>query len=306
MSRALVAVAFVVSCSTLAAAQVPTVTPTPGTIVRLELKPLTKTISVGEFANYTATGFDAAGVSKNMTQKVDYASSNPDVAEAPNVDGNKGRVNAIAPGVVTITASDPVTGVSTTDTGGVSGTLTVQGALVSIAVKPLEKNAAVGDVVTYTATGFLSDGNTKNMTQKVVYASSDTSVAVCPNAEGNKSQVQAVGAGTAIISAVDPVTEIATTAEGEGILTVRIPGATATGRTPTPTPRTTPTLCGDPNGSGDVTVTDGVLVLSAAAGLDTACTPAICDVNGSGAVSVTDGIVLLRIAAGLGATLDCP
>lgn len=304
-SLAFIAAALIVLSASRAGAQVPTVTPTPGTIVRLELKPLTKTISVGEFANYTATGFDAQGVSKNMTQKVDYTSSDPTVAEAPNADGNKGRVNGLKPGVVTISASDPLTGVSTTDQGGVSGTLTVQGALVAITLKPLEKNAAVGDTVQYTATGQLEGGDTKNLTQKVIYASSDTSVAICPNAEPNKAQVQAVGVGTAIITATDPVTEISTTAEGSSTLTVRVPGATATGRTPTPTPRGTPTVCGDPNASGTVTVTDGVEVLSAAAGLPTGCTDAVCDVDGSGAVTVTDGVLVLRFAAGLGG-LACP
>lgn len=304
-SLALFVAALAVLSASRAGAQVPTVTPTPGTIVRLELKPLTKTISVGEFANYTATGFDAQGASKNMTQKVDYTSSDPTVAEAPNADGNKGRVNGLKPGVVTISATDPLTGVSTTDQGGVSGTLTVQGALVAITLKPLEKNAAVGDTINYTATGQLSDGNTKNLTQKVIYASSDTSVAICPNAEPNKAAVQAVGVGTAIITATDPITEIATTAEGSSTLTVRAPGATATGLTPTPTPRATPTVCGDPNASGTVTVTDGVEVLSAAAGLPTGCTDAICDVDGSGAVTVTDGVLVLRFAAGLGG-LACP
>ncbi len=303
MLRASLAFVVVLSAS-VAGAQAPT--PTPGTIVRLELKPVTKTISVGEFANYTATGFDAVGLSKNMTQKVEYASSDPTVAAAPNESGNKGRVNGLKPGVVTISATDPATGVSTTGSGGVSGTLTVEGALVAITLKPLDKNAAVGDLITYTATGQLSDGNTKNLTQKVVYASSDTSVAVCPNADGNKSQVQAVGVGSAVITASDPVTNIATAADGSGMLTVREPGATATGRTPTPTPRTTPTLCGDPNASGTVTVTDGVEVLSAAAGLPTGCTPAICDVDGSGSVTVTDGVLVLRAAAGLDGGLACP
>jgi hypothetical protein len=293
----------VLSWSALAAAQSPSPTPTAGVIVRLELKPTEKTISVGEFANYTATGFDAQGVGKNMTQKVEYASSDLTVAEAPNADGNRGKVNGLKPGVVTISATDPVTHVSTTGAGGVSGQLTVQGALVGIVLKPLEKNAEVGDTITYTATGNLSDGNTKNLTQKVVYSSSDTSVAVCPNADGNKSQVQAVGIGVATITAKEPVTGIATTAEGSSTLTVRAPGSNATATAPTPV--STPGLCGDANESGAVTVSDGVEVLLAAAGLPSECSTAVCDVDASGAVTVTDGVLVLRDAAGLGSGLDC-
>jgi hypothetical protein len=291
----------VLSCSSLAAAQSPSPTPTAGVIVRLELKPTEKTISVGEFANYTATGFDAQGNSKNMTQKVEYASSDPTVAEAPNTEGNRGKVNGLKPGVVTITATDPVTHVSTTGTGGVSGQLTVQGALVSISLKPLDKNAAVGDNVNYTATGQLSDGNTKNLTQKVVYSSSDTNVAICPNADGNKGLVQAVGVGVAIISAKDPVTQIETTTETSGTLTVRAEGGTPNG----PTPVVTPGLCGDANESGSVTVTDGVEVLSAAAGLASYCSTAFCVVDVCGAVTVPDGVLVLRDAAGLGPGLAC-
>lgn len=57
--------------------------------------------------------------------------------------------------------------------------------------------------------------------------------------------------------------------------------------------------CGDADGSGAVTVTDGVQTLRAAAGLASPCTLARCDVNGSGAITVTDGVQVLRGAAGL-------
>ncbi len=64
--------------------------------------------------------------------------------------------------------------------------------------------------------------------------------------------------------------------------------------------------CGDPNGSGTVSVTDGVQVLRAAAGLASDCTAGACDVNADGTTSVTDGVVVLRAAAGLPADLVCP
>ena len=64
--------------------------------------------------------------------------------------------------------------------------------------------------------------------------------------------------------------------------------------------------CGDADGNGSITVTDGVQTLRAAAGLSSPCTPARCDVNGSGDVTVTDGVQVLRAAAGLPTTLACP
>jgi CxxC motif-containing protein (DUF1111 family) len=65
-------------------------------------------------------------------------------------------------------------------------------------------------------------------------------------------------------------------------------------------------LCGDADGSGSVSVTDGVRALRAAAGLPDACAPAVCDVDGNGSITVTDGVNVLRAAAGLEPTLACP
>jgi hypothetical protein len=64
--------------------------------------------------------------------------------------------------------------------------------------------------------------------------------------------------------------------------------------------------CGDADGSGAITVTDGVQTLRAAAGLTSTCTAPRCDVDTSGAITVTDGVNVLRAAAGLAVTLACP
>lgn len=65
-------------------------------------------------------------------------------------------------------------------------------------------------------------------------------------------------------------------------------------------------LCGDPNASGSVTVTDAVQTLRAAAELPSACALHTCDVNGSGTVTVSDGVIILRAAARLEAQVRCP
>ncbi len=64
--------------------------------------------------------------------------------------------------------------------------------------------------------------------------------------------------------------------------------------------------CGDADGNGTVSVTDGVQALRAAAALPSSCTPGRCDVNDDGAVTVTDGVNVLREAAGLAPALTCP
>ena len=64
--------------------------------------------------------------------------------------------------------------------------------------------------------------------------------------------------------------------------------------------------CGDADTSGGVSVSDGVNVLRAAAGLSTTCTGLpLCDVDGNGTVTVTDGVNVLRTAAGLATDLRC-
>ncbi len=66
--------------------------------------------------------------------------------------------------------------------------------------------------------------------------------------------------------------------------------------------------CGDADGSGSVTVTDGVQVLRSAAGLSSTCSAhaASCDVDGSGGITVSDGVNVLRKAAGISISESCP
>jgi hypothetical protein len=64
-------------------------------------------------------------------------------------------------------------------------------------------------------------------------------------------------------------------------------------------------VCADPDRSGTVTVSDGVNMLRAAAGLSSSCVMQICDVTLDGAVTVTDGVIALREAAQLGGAATC-
>jgi hypothetical protein len=73
-----------------------------------------------------------------------------------------------------------------------------------------------------------------------------------------------------------------------------------------PVPTSTPGfVCGDADGNGTVSVTDGVQALRMAAGLTSTCTLARCDVDGNGEVTVSDGVNVLRRAAGLSGADAC-
>ena len=63
--------------------------------------------------------------------------------------------------------------------------------------------------------------------------------------------------------------------------------------------------CGDANRTGSVTVSDGVLVLRAAAQLPANCPQERCDMNLDDQVTVTDGVLALRIAAGITTKAAC-
>ena len=64
-------------------------------------------------------------------------------------------------------------------------------------------------------------------------------------------------------------------------------------------------VCGDATGDGEVTVSDGVQALRAAADLSSLCDDR-CDVDGNGAITVSDGVNVLRLAAGLSSIQNCP
>src|SRR6185312_10059659 len=85
------------------------------------------------------------------------------VAQSPNT-GNKG--------VTTITATDPVTSI------GATTTLTVtDAALTSIAVTPPAASIARGTSQVFAATGTYTDSTTQDLTNSVMWTSSDTTIA---------------------------------------------------------------------------------------------------------------------------------
>ncbi len=111
--------------------------------------------------------------------------------------------------------------------------------LVALTLGPATAKRTAGQTQNFTTIGTYSDGSTKNLTQAVTYASSDPSVAVCPNAAGNRGRVETVGPGIATISASDAATGITSTdSQGDAVLTVVAAGPSPTGPTP---PQTTPT-----------------------------------------------------------------
>ncbi len=180
--------------------------PDAGRLERLTLGPREARRPVGEAQQFTATGHYADGATRNLTQKVEYASSDPAIARAPNAAGNRSRIEAVAPGVATITATDPKTGVRSSGEG--NATLHVLGALERIVLTPTTIRRRVGEAPHVTATGHYAGGTTRNLTQQVEYRSSDPAIVAAPNAAGDKSRLELRAVGSATISALDPKTGV--------------------------------------------------------------------------------------------------
>lgn len=86
-----------------------------GPLQSIDLTPVTASNAVGEERFFTAKGHFAGGTEKNITQDVDYSSTDTAVAQPTNEAGKKSRVIAVGVGVATIRATDPATGVVSND-----------------------------------------------------------------------------------------------------------------------------------------------------------------------------------------------
>jgi hypothetical protein len=110
----------------------------------------------------------------------------------------------VGAGTAVISATDPVTGISSTDSGG-DVTVTVRpGLLDRIVISPPFVRRMFLDDEEFTATGYYPDGSSINVTQQVEWISSDSSVAGAFGPPNRRSLFTANGPGTAVIRAVHP------------------------------------------------------------------------------------------------------
>lgn len=169
-----------------------------GDLTTFTVTPPEAVTSVGRRMQFTATGADAAGRTINLTQASEWSSSDGGVAGTANPDGDRSRVDGVAPGTVTVTATDPVSGRTGT------ATLTVIGAIGSLALLPETVSLRVGATDYLTAVGVAADG-TLNLTQDVVYASDTPAVVAVADDADARSRIVALAPGTARITATDPL-----------------------------------------------------------------------------------------------------
>jgi uncharacterized protein YjdB len=190
----------------------------------LEVLPHTFSPIAGGQPKFLAVAHFDDGHDESYTGKVQWASSDEGVAKILSSSATGAYIDTIAPGTTTISATDPATGVSSDDPGGTSAVVTVRWPLEKLTIEPHAVTKRPGAHEGYTVVGHFTGGFTRNVTQRVVYASSDGTVADATNLAGNRSRVEALAQGTTTISATDPITGISTTDAGNDA-TLRVTGA---------------------------------------------------------------------------------
>jgi uncharacterized protein YjdB len=193
------ATALAVGSSTISAAfqaisSTTTLTVSAAVLQSIAVTPANPTIAKGEHESFVATATLTDLSTQDVTTQVTWSSSNNSTATISNAAGSKGAGAALAQGQVTINAMlDGISG---------STTLTVTAArLVSISITQLLSNVPDGELQVFSATGTLSDGSTEDVTNQVIWASANQSVATISNDGVTKGVAQSLRPGTSTITA---------------------------------------------------------------------------------------------------------
>ena len=146
------------------------------------------TLTAGQKQQMTAIGTYNSGPTKDLTSTATWSSSSSAVTVVPG-----GMVTAAAAGSGTVSAKfGAVTG---------SANLTVNAALVSIAVTPANPSIAAGTTQQFMAIGTYSDATTQNLTGSVTWSSSILATATIVTSGPTHGLASAVAAGSTTISA---------------------------------------------------------------------------------------------------------
>ncbi len=143
-----------------------TLTVTEAKLVSITITPVNPTISQGQTQQFIATGTYSDGSTKDITATATWLSSNATVASI----NASGLATSISIGTTQINATSE--GISSPDQ-----ILAVTVKLVSIIVSPLNPTVSLDQTQQFIATGTYADGSTKDISDAVIWTSSNTTVA---------------------------------------------------------------------------------------------------------------------------------
>ena len=160
----------------------------------LVLVPMEHALPLGLTVQYMVTGIYTDGTELDLTNDAIWSSSDPTVASISNADGSKGQASAVSMGETQITAN-------VGDKSASADLAVTNATLTSLAVSPASLDLPRGVSQQYEATATFSDGSVQIVTQAVVWATSEESVASISNAVGSHGLAQTHTVGAVTISA---------------------------------------------------------------------------------------------------------
>ena len=169
---------------------------TAAALQTIVIAPMDATLPAGTTQQLTATGNYSDGTTENLTTTVTWSTSDPAVAEVSNGEESRGVALGKTVGAITVTATDPVSGVVGT------APLTVTSALLqAIVITPANAMLPTGFGQQYTASGQFSDGVFRDVTTQVSWSTINPAVANIDNSTGRKGFVTAVSPGSTSVVA---------------------------------------------------------------------------------------------------------
>jgi hypothetical protein len=171
---------------------------TPAQLVSIAVTPPNPTIMAGGSQQFTAIGTYTDGSTQGLTTTATWSASPAAEATISNAAGSQGLAQGLAVGTASITAAS----------GAINGAavLAINPAppqLTSISVSPSSATIFAESTQQFAATGTYSDGSTQNITATVTWSVSSSAVANISNSPGSQGLAQALGAGSATITATE-------------------------------------------------------------------------------------------------------
>jgi hypothetical protein len=179
----------------------------PISLVSITVSPNPGSQALGGTRQFTAIGTYSDASVLNLTESVNWTTSNAGVATVSNTSGSRGLATTVAVGSATITATEP----SSSVTAGATFNVTAA-TLVSIAVTPASAEVEVDETQQFVATGTYSDSTTAIITGSVLWqVVNPIAVSVTPGglatglAAGSSTVTASIGAilGSALLSVTD-------------------------------------------------------------------------------------------------------
>ncbi len=171
----------------------------PASLLRVDIDPAAPSLGKGSTLQLKALAVQSTGgTPTEVTTSSTWQSSNPAIA---TVGAATGLLTAVAPGTADITVRHTPSGASSATVRTITATVT-NATLNSILIEaPVSALAKGGFTTQFTATGVYTDGTNSDLTNQVLWASSNTGFATISNAAGTRGQLKTVAAGTTNIKA---------------------------------------------------------------------------------------------------------